>query len=305
MSSPPNNFAAPLWADLTNSVGGHIYTKDLGDSIVIEWWHVSYQGTQLSSNELTFEIILYKNSNRILFQYHTIKGMNVKNYVGTVGIEYLDGKEGKQYSYNQKDALKSGMAILFVPGVRNSTREVVGCYFWTQTQYRGCDQLDPFGADIFEGLLPSVPPFPIFSIERVGGIGINRWPANYISVGQYARYSLNPPPPMPFDPQPLVCYRYSLPDILKAGGHANNLFIASYDPIINTWQKLPTVVDQERNVLTTAVNHFSVYGVFATRPEALPVTGSFLPEPIRFMIAGMIGVLAMGIFLQKSRKKRN
>lgn len=303
-ASPPNNYAAPFWADLSNSVGGQIFTKNLGSSFVIEWWSVSYQGNLLDKSELTFEIILYRNSNHILFQYHTLRGMESNNNAATVGIENAEGKGGVQYSFDQKGVLKPGLALLFVPGDRNSTRIVAGCIFSSQTQYRGCNQLDPFGADIFDGLLPSVPPYTIFSIERVGNVGINQWPGDTVSVGQYARFSLNPVPITPYSPAPMVCYQYSLSDILKAGGHAENLFIASYDPVKHTWIKLPTAVDLEMSSLMAVVDHFSVFGIFARKPKALPVTGSFLPEPLIGILTGMAALFAIGFLLVWLKKRR-
>ncbi|HEX7975713.1 MAG TPA: S8 family peptidase [Anaerolineales bacterium] len=155
--SQPNNFAAPFWADLSSPNGMQLYAKQEGDLFVVEWYKVSYQGYTLAQSELTFEVILNFNTGQIIYQYQTLKGVYADGALATVGVEYADGTAGSQYSYNRKGALKPGLAILFSPAEKGSTRTLQGCLFVTQAQFRGCNQLPPFRVDQGGQPLPARP----------------------------------------------------------------------------------------------------------------------------------------------------
>lgn len=92
----PNNFIAPLWADLLMAFG-KAYYRTFGSapsrSTVIEWEIYSQTYTTLLLN---FEIILYENSGNILVQYNVLNPANMPDRY-TVGIEDVDGVNGLQY----------------------------------------------------------------------------------------------------------------------------------------------------------------------------------------------------------------
>jgi len=61
-------FIAPFWKDFNPTLGGHIYVKAFGfDSLVVMWDSVAEYGD--ASSRYTFEAILYREGNRIKFQY--------------------------------------------------------------------------------------------------------------------------------------------------------------------------------------------------------------------------------------------
>ncbi len=265
----PNNFIAPFWDDLNPSEGGFIYQLEQPGAFVIEWWEVPHQGYTENDSLLTFEVILYQESNEILFQYHTLVGPYARGSSATVGLEYGDGYGGTQYSYEQS-SLSEGMAILFVPSGSETTRNIRNCLFTTTSQFNGCSQLDPFGVDIFSGLIPPPPPQTVLEMQRVENVP--GWPSNLVSMGEYVEITLTPSPPTPFNPEAMVCYRYTTEDVLRAGGHVNNLFLATYSG--GKWQKLSTAVDTANSRLMAPVEHFSLFGVFSALPQQLPVTGA-------------------------------
>ena len=112
-----HGFIAPYWDDLrTESPEGAVYYQSLGTAperkFVIEW-HDYYSAG--SSSGITFELVLYEESNNILFQYQDVDSGD-SNYDGgrsaTVGIESPDGTDGLQYLYDE--ALITGeQAIMF------------------------------------------------------------------------------------------------------------------------------------------------------------------------------------------------
>lgn len=285
--SEPNNMIDPLWADLSTSVGGHVYAAQVGNTFVIEWYRVSFQGYGLSQSELTFEAILNLSSGVITFQYKTLKGAHANGSLGTVGLEYASGTAGAQYSYNRAGALQAGLAVAFFPATPGETRTVQNCLFKTQSELTSCDQLPPFGVNIFEGLVsPDVP--TTLTIQSLAQHSDNA-PEEYLPLNHYARIDLKPSPPVPFNPKPLVCYQYTAADILKAGGSPKNLFIAGYDTSNHQWKRMSTFVDASISQLSAQASHFSDFGVFALQPQKLPVTGS--PFPVDWMWIGGVSIL--------------
>ncbi len=91
----PNNYIAPLWADL-NMAFGKAYYRTLGAapsrSTVIEW--EIYSDQFYSTLLLNFEIILFENSGNILIQYNVLDNMPDRY---TIGIEDADGVNGLQH----------------------------------------------------------------------------------------------------------------------------------------------------------------------------------------------------------------
>jgi len=122
----PDQLIAPLWDDLTSdqTVRAEMYGSAPNRYYVIEWYQTQTKVDLLS--ELTFEVILYETSNRILFQYETLSGQNSDGASATVGLEYyadptasgprvLQDYASKLYGYNQAGGLLAGQAIEFAP----------------------------------------------------------------------------------------------------------------------------------------------------------------------------------------------
>ena len=93
-SFAPNDFIAPFWSDLEVDAGGAVSTMN-GSDANGEYFAVNYIDVSKyqSSDLLTFQVLLYKDSGDIWFQYHTLNG----NLVATIGIEDVDGLIGLSY----------------------------------------------------------------------------------------------------------------------------------------------------------------------------------------------------------------
>lgn len=95
----PNNIIAPFWDDLDPSQGGAVRYRTLGKSpsryLVVEWNSVPLYGT---SDEQSFQLILYESNNSIKFQYPaTRQGAGGDLRYATPGIENGDGTIGLEY----------------------------------------------------------------------------------------------------------------------------------------------------------------------------------------------------------------
>ncbi len=276
--APPNLLVSPLWADLTQSVGGQVYFKDTSDRFIVQWDQVSYRGMYPGDSQLTFQVIFYRSSGHIMFQYHTLKGPGSDGSRGTVGIE-TGPDTGTQYAYNQSGKLKPGLAILFVPAEPGSTRNVLDCLFVTREELTGCQQLPPFGADLARETR-DLPDDVQLSIRLLRVVPRN-WPESFLSLEHFAEITAEPGVSFA-----RVCYAYTMTDVLRAGGRPQNLFLAVSQPRAKTWQPLSTQADTAGTQLIATLDHLSVFGVFATRPMQLPETGAALAQQ-RPPVAGL------------------
>ena len=321
MAVKPDNFIAPFWDDLTDNYGtGRIYTSTLGTApnrqFVIEYRNFMRSGV---SGNLNFEVILFEGSNNIKMQYRALTGTSADGSSATVGLEYgtiFSGFAGYPYSYNKVGALKNGLALLFIPYISGSPT-LPSNAVCPQTQAvtieagisTTCDgSPTPFDVDIPAGALLRRSELKIQQLTSAPVM-----PASFLDLGQYAdihlaysppQQSLNPLPPVD------VCYAYTPQDVLAAGGHPENLFIAAHDEATNQWSPLATTVDALNSRLIARAPHFSFYGVATLKPSAnniskglgLPVTGSPLShEFIIFLVAlGVILIfLLSGIWRQR------
>lgn len=125
---------APFWEDLVNrdendnAIPNNIYTRDDGDSFVIEWSRALAR-TSVNNYEETFEIILFdpaadghqteSGDGEILFQYNEVSVVDRNEYnYATVGIEDHSHLRGLQVTFASHYAescaeLESGRAIKF------------------------------------------------------------------------------------------------------------------------------------------------------------------------------------------------
>ena len=294
----PNNFIAPFWDDLTPSANedARIFVKTMGSapyrSYVVEWYKLNRQpamGEEVDSL-LTFELILYEApGSAIRVQYASLSGNLSSGGSATVGVEYLDGKAGSTYSYNQSGKLQSQQAILFVPVPYGTNRVTSECNYTALVGSQGGHfDLPPWCLDLpkdalaedttlhFNLLAQFTPPFE-------GWMDLNHFTEIYFdpSAG-----TLNTPA--------IVCYHYTADDVLKAGGHAENLYIARYHG--GRWDTLPTYLDTANGLLTARVSDFSVFNVVTSLPpEELPVTGAsrqpWLPAGAASLLALMLAGL--------------
>ncbi|GEM_PF-689416 len=281
----PNHLLAPFWDDLNTGFTAEdpstgVYRATLGNApnrrFVIQWHHVHLQ-SNYDATSLTFQVVLYEGSNRILYQYADLTGPGSDGSSATVGLEYNQGYSGVLHAYNRPGALREGLALRFEPAAPGSARNPEGCLSagqagtgrTTLTQGNWC-------LDILPGTLSQTHTVR-FSVFQ------NFTPsfARYLSIGQFAEISLDPMPEPPLRPSPQVCYYVTPQDLARAGGHAENLFMAVYDHELEVWERLPTAVDVTNLYLQAPIPHFSVFGVFATAvdsgspvPEELPVTGA-------------------------------
>lgn len=117
---------APLWTDHLFQNGGGVYYQTQGAigsrKFIVQWNNAYPQSRSLSSNPMTFELVLNEGANQVLFQYKTVNlgsaNVDTDGALSTVGIRAPGGNtNGKvtQWSYDA-GVLSDGKAILFAPG---------------------------------------------------------------------------------------------------------------------------------------------------------------------------------------------
>jgi thermitase len=279
----PNNMLAPFWDNLAHAGGtGGLYTRANGSEFIIEYRNFQRDGI---SNNLNFQVVLFQGSNEILFQYKTLSGAGADGASATVGLDYENGQSGIQYSYNES-ALEEGLALRFIPyaSADNISLPTDVC---PQTQAvtiganipRDCNAAAAdFDLDIDPNVLQSR---AILKIRQIASAP--PMPAKFLDLQEYAdlQFRYAPPAIAPL-PQALVCYQYTADDVLVAGGHPENLFIAAHDATTEKWEALPTLLDAPNSYLFAFAPHFSYYGVATLNPQSaapgsglkLPVTGA-------------------------------
>jgi subtilisin family serine protease len=267
----PSRIIAPFWDTLTPSASftSRINVKTFGTTpnrrFVVEWLHL--KRVDNLNTDLTFETTLYEGSNQIKFQYQAMTGLGADGSSATVGLGYNDGNTGLLISYNQANAVHNGEAILLLPAPYGSAFDNTCSYIAQNTTGAGTHDAAPFCLNIADGSLRTD------TTVRISLLGsFTPLPSGVVNLGRFASISLDPRPRGDLNPPAQVCYHYSAGDVLRAGGHPENLYISRYDG--GAWQKLTTYLDEVNALLTADTEHFSVFGVFANAPQTLPVTGA-------------------------------
>lgn len=289
--APPNNFIAAFWDDLTADTNGVLYTATFGSAptreFVVEWTEMKIVGS--IDSRLRFEVVLFENSDDILIQYHTLDGNRADGASATIGVEYADGQAGREYAYNRSGALRPGLALLFQPYPTGGIPPSNACENFTVQVGSGGGF---FNAPPFCALIPAnalhhpatLKIFPLLSAPSM--------PRTFLDLHHYADIRLlwSPAPPLSPLPEVYVCYHYSPQDVLAAGGHPENLFIAAYDDSSKRWQALPTSTDLINEIIMARAPHLSIYGVGTLRNLSdLPQTGAPLSPRA---LAGLVGLSA-------------
>ena len=119
----PNEGIYPFWDDLDPSQGGSIYTTTTGSmpnrQFIVEWHQIPFRN---STDTVTFELILFENTDEILFQYYQMSGLYGAGISASVGIENIDGTIGLRYSSRfAPGTTYDGLAIQFAPPVSTPT----------------------------------------------------------------------------------------------------------------------------------------------------------------------------------------
>jgi len=307
----PNDFLAPFWDDLNPSAGGLLYQATFGIApnrkYVVEWHQVPRADGTTGSTTLTFEVILFEGSNDIQFQYQTLKGNASDGSSATIGVEYADGTAGQAYSYNKAGAVKEMQALLFRPYATGSTPPSNNCSTYTRHVDIAGGFFDPapFCVEIPSGALHGPAILRIRDLARAPSP-----PTGWISLGHYADITLSFSPDLPLSPMPeaYVCYHYTVGDVLHAGGHPENLFLAAYDSARKSWEILPTTVNPAQGLLTARAPHLSICSVVTGQPPAqLPVTGAPLILPTLTILGWLVtfGGILLTIVLRMRRRVRD
>jgi hypothetical protein len=123
----PNSFIAPFWDDLNPELNPNsaIYYTTLGATpnrqFAVEWKDVPLEWDP--DSRLTFEVILFEESNEIQFHYYyMIDGSGgigsglVSGRSATIGIENSAGNAGSEVAFNEEDVVTPGSAFSFTLG---------------------------------------------------------------------------------------------------------------------------------------------------------------------------------------------
>jgi len=221
-------------------------------------------------------------------------------------VEYADGTAGLQYAYDQPGALTSGMALLFVPYPAGDTPPSNNCKTYTRPADGSGGFFDPrpFCVEIPAGALKHPATLQILNLLRAPAL-----PDGLASVGHFADIRLSFSPGVPLSPMPdvNVCYHYTASDLLQAGGHPENLFLAAYDSNRQVWDILPTTANPAQQLLSALAPHLSIYTVvFTPAPKKLPITGAFLPLDwlsLTFILIVGIGLACLVMGLRRFTKR--
>jgi subtilisin family serine protease len=289
----PNNFIAPYWDDLNPSAGGLIYAALFNSApdreYVVEWNQVPRFGVDGSA--LTFEVVLFEGSNDILVQYKALTVDGADGSSATVGVEYGDGTVGREYAYNKAGAIRQGQAIRFVPYPTGNTPPSNVCSTFTRPadDNGGFFDAPPFCVEIPAGALRHPATLQIQKLTAAPSL-----PPALVDLHHYADITLSysPAPPLSPLPEVYVCYHYTAADVLQAGGHPENLFLAAYDSARSLWDVLPTTANTAQGLITARATHISIFAVGTyPAPSGLPVTGAPLST------GGVLGSVILLILL--------
>lgn len=297
----PNNFIAPFWDDLTSDTGDALYTAEFGSvprrEFVIEWTQM--RPKSVANGLLRFEIVLFEDRSDVLLQYHTLDGWLADGASASIGLEFADGQAGREYAYNRAGALRPGMALLFRPYAAGDPPPSNDCENFTRPVDAGGGFFDapPFCVFIPAGALQHPA-----TLQVVPLISAPRMPRAFLDLRHYADITLaySPAPPLSPLPEIYICYHYTPQDVLAAGGHPENLFLAAYDSEALRWQALPTSADLGQEIIMARAPHLSIYGVATLgSPRGLPETGA----PLRADVwAGLVVMAVMTILWLRWRR---
>ena len=118
----PNDAIYAFWTDLDAQPGGgpgfgggNVYYQTLGTApnrrFIVQFELVEYY---FSSDQVTFEVILYEGSNDILVQFETVPTPPYSGPNGAgIGIENSTGTDGLTYACNDSSLADADLAILF------------------------------------------------------------------------------------------------------------------------------------------------------------------------------------------------
>ncbi len=300
----PNNFLAAYWDDLLVDPveDWRVYQAVFGTApnreFVVEWNNLPhcsrYWGFNCTqwSGSLTFEVVLFEGSNEILFQYRALSLSALGGASATVGVEYADGWAASMWSYNQAGGVENGMALRFVPYTVGDPLPSAGCSSLVRPVSGG----DVYWHSPFCVIIPAALPHQPAILRLAHPVRAPAMPSTWLDLNRKAdvRLQYSPPPPISPTPEVYVCYQYTPEDIVRAGGHEENLFLAAYDAAQRRWQALPTSVNYGNGTIFARAPHFSYYGVAALAPQQLPVTGqergSLMSGKWPWLLSFLVGV---------------
>ncbi|MEJ5239959.1 MAG: S8 family peptidase [Anaerolineales bacterium] len=296
--NPPHHFIAPFWDDLTLSAGGSAWYAVLGSApnreVVIEYRNAQRFEGGVVPGEITFQVVLFETSGDILIQYKRLRGAGARGESATIGVEFDSGRSGLLFSYNTS-ALKEGLALRFVtyfPHLGLPPSALCSVYTRPANSSGGFYEKAPFCLSIPSGALAHPAYVRIQPLSSAPPM-----PSQYLDLEHYADIRLlylSPPIPISPLPEAYVCYRYTPADVLRAGGHPENLRIMAYDSRLKRWQALSTSVDSLNSLLFARAPHFSIFGIATFgEPSRLPVTGGSIwwNENTRWAWVPLLGLI--------------
>ncbi|WP_075064115.1 S8 family serine peptidase [Ornatilinea apprima] len=295
----PDVMIAPFWDDLAPHLAGGVYAALIGSAPNREWvveWQDVPLASAPSASALTFQVIVQESSGEIIFNYLALEGSASDGASATIGLEFNQGQDGAQASYNQANSVQPGDSIIFVPyDPTQSSRSAKGCLYSTQSgPTGGFYEFAPFCLDVPAGLLSED---TTITLELRGDVNTE---TSAVDLGQYAQLSFDPMPASPFNPTPLLCYAYNASDLMRAGGDPGNLFLARLTG--EGWMKLGTLAQTDSGRILTPIITDGIYGVLASpAPQRLPETGQHL-QPMKTWAILLVALLIYGGFYWQRRE---
>lgn len=287
----PDVMIAPFWDDLAPHLAGGVYAALIGSAPNREWvveWQEVPLASAPSASALTFQVIVQESSSEIIFNYLALEGSASDGASATIGLEFNQGQDGAQVSYNQANSVQPGDSIVFVPyDPTLSSRSAKGCLYSAQSgPAGGFYDFAPFCLDVPAGLLSED---TTITLELRANVNAE---TSAVDLGQYAQLSFDPMPASPFNPTPLLCYAYNSSDLIRAGGDPGNLFLARLTD--EGWMKLGTLAQADSGRILASIVTDGIYGVLTSpAPQRLPETGQN-QEPLIIWIILLVALLVFG-----------
>jgi hypothetical protein len=109
----PKGAVAPYWDDLVvngSGSGTGVFARHDGNDFIVSWRGYEYNNT---ANTVRFEVIFFKNSRNIEFNYIDVNPLGGSS--ATIGVQKTGSGAFSEWSFDNTDAVFGGESLLFQP----------------------------------------------------------------------------------------------------------------------------------------------------------------------------------------------